>query len=224
MLELAVMALLGLGSTAADDVINQMPAYSEEIFVVGTKPIIEPVARGETVFLIFSVGELAIEASDTAELRAELVANCRKLTPERCARARKTLQIEPRRTENGLEIRMVGVRKRLLRRMSIEGRVSLPSDSPLVARIGVGDVDIQAGIEDLSVSMGIGDLTVHVPESAVGSVSVRTGIGDASIRANRKVESKRRKLVGARASLSAGEGTADVTVGLKIGDAKVILD
>ncbi len=229
MLPLLLSGLLGLSAFAAVDVTDdrpsaEMPGFSDEIFVVGAVPLVEPVEPGQPVYLVFGVGELEIEASNTGELRAEIVAGCKQLTPSRCEKARKKLEIEPRRTGRGLEIHMTGLSRSLLRKMSIEGHVSLPADSPLVAQIGIGDVEIRSGVKDLTVAMGIGDLTIHAPVSAIGSVSVKTRIGDASVRAGGAVESKRRMLIGARARWEGGGGPSKIEVGLEIGDATVTLD
>ena len=94
----------------------------------------------------------------------------------------------------------------------------------LVAQIGIGDVDIQSGTRDLTVGMGIGDLTIRAPQSAIGSVEVKTRIGDASVRTEGRVKSKRRMLIGAKARWEEGEGPSTIKVGLKIGDATVILE
>ena len=70
-----------------------------------------------------------------------------------------------------------------------------------------------------------GDLTVRVPEAHVASVQVSTRIGDASVRgADGYLEGARRMLIGSRLRWDGGGGTARIEVGLKIGDAKVILE
>jgi hypothetical protein len=223
MLSLAFVLLLGLPSTVSDPP-PTLPHFEDQIFVIGSAPLIEAVEPGETVYLFFGVGELEIVAHEGDELRAELVADCRDLAPERCARLREKLRIEPRRTDRGLEIHMTGLSGRRAGRLGVEGRVFFPQDSPLVARLGIGDVDIRAGREDLSVQMKIGDLKIRASEKEIGSVEVRTRIGDARVEPVRAdVEASRPGLLGARAS-SHGAGEAEIEVALRIGDANVVLE
>jgi len=91
-------------------------------------------------------------------------------------------------------------------------------------RVGIGDVDIFAGDRNLAVRMGIGDLTVHVPEDRVHSVRAATGIGDASLRGALHREGKRRMLIGAKINWAEGQGPIDIALGLRIGDASVVLE
>ena len=86
-------------------------------------------------------------------------------------------------------------------------------------------MDIRTDTENLTVQMGIGDLTIRVPEERVASVSIGTRIGDASVRGTRGYfEGGRRMLIGSRVHWDEGDGTARIEVGLKIGDAKVVLE
>ncbi len=72
--------------------------------------------------------------------------------------------------------------------------------------------------------MGIGDLTVRVPAAEVGSVRAATRIGDASLSGKSFVSAQRRMLLGARLAWDEGPGAARISIGLRIGDAKVVLE
>lgn len=216
---LAATALPAGGSDAPD-----LPKFTDSIQVVGDTPLLFPIAPAEPISIRFGIGELEIVAADVSEVRAELHVACKDLPESRCAAYRERLRIEARRTDQGTEVVLVGLSKWKLRRVDLEGLITVPRDSPLTAEIGIGEVDIFAGSEDLEVHMGIGDLTVRVPESSVGSVAVVTRIGDASLTGNVHHAGHRRKLLGAALDWSAGPGDARVEVGLRIGDAKVVLE
>ncbi len=214
---------LALSLFVVADSPTDLPEFSDEIFVVGDGPLVVPVTPGDSVHVTFGVGELEIRAADAHEVRAEVELSCRRVATERCAKYRKRLKVEPVVTETGLEIRMTGLRRQILRRLEVTGRVRVPKDSPLAVKIGIGAADIQAGEADVAVQMRIGDLRISKPRDSVRSVAVRTGIGDASVRvAGESTHTQRMRLIGARASW-AGEGADDVAARLRIGDARVIL-
>ena len=165
-----------------------------------------------------------MEAIEGSELRAEVVLDCRDLDRATCLEHGKRLVIEPRRTTTGLEVRMKGLSRRWLRKIGVTGSVQVPRSSPLDLDIGIGDVDIVSGGEDLKVNMGIGDLSVEAPEESVGTVAVRTKIGDATLTSARGPRpGKRFMLIGARVRWQEGTGPSTIEVGLRIGDARVRL-
>jgi hypothetical protein len=208
----------------ADSPPDALPAYTEEIYVVDELPLVVPLAEGEPVRIVFGVGELDVEAVDAGELRAEVVLNCREMDRATCLERGKKLRIEPKRTESGLEVRMTGLNRRWLRKIGVTGSVHVPRTSPLALDIGIGDVDVVAGDRDLDVTMGIGDLSVEAPEQSVGSVAIRTRIGDASLAHGDAWRfGKRAMLIGAKVRGDGGDGTSNIRVGLRIGDARVRL-
>ena len=221
---LAISTLLAFSLAAlTPDTPADLPEFSEEIFVVGDGPLVVPVSPGDAVKVTFGVGELDIRAADAHEVRAEVELSCRRVETKRCANYRKRLKVEPIVTETGLEIRMSGLRRQVLRRLEVTGRVRVPRDSPLAVKIGIGDADIEAGDADVAVRMGIGDLRISKPRDSARSVAVKTGIGDASVRIpGEGIHTRRMRLIGARANWS-GEGEGDVAARLRIGDAKVVL-
>jgi hypothetical protein len=100
----------------------------------------------------------------------------------------------------------------------------VPREAPLELRVGIGEIDVRSGDESLKVVMGIGDLEIRAPLERVRSVRVVTRLGDASLRGGVRHEGRRRMLLGAAVAWSEGEGAADIDVGLRIGDASVVLD
>lgn len=221
---LVSLPLVGSAVVAQTDV--DLPRFSEAIYVVGDIPFVELVEFGEPVTIRFGIGELDIESSSAQEVRADLDVRCRpKLSDALCEKYRQRLRLEPHRTEEGIEVRLVGLPKYKMRKLELDGSVRVPRWSPLTVKVGIGDVDIRSDSENLVVDMGIGDLTVRAPAAAVGSVKVGTRIGDASLsRASGYIAGKRRMLIGAKVNWAQGEGDAAISVGLKIGDAKVVLE
>jgi len=213
-------------SAAANEMQADVPRFGEEIYVIGEIPFIEPVEPGQPVTVRFGIGQLEIVSTESNQIRADLDVRCRETLSEAlCTKYRDRLRLEPRRGKQGVEVRLVGLSKWKLRKLELEGRVEIPKGSPLTVRVGIGEVDIRSDSEDLSVTMGIGDLTVRVPQENVGSVNVGTRIGDASLwRHEGIVTGKRRMLIGARVHWLEGAGTATIEVGLRIGDAKVVLE
>lgn len=209
---------------AADSPRADLPVYTDEIDVLGHLHRVVPVSPGEPVRIVFGVGELDIEAAEVSELEAELIIGCGEVDEDKCGRYQRKVRVDPVKTDEGLEIRLLGLSKRILRRIDVTGSVIVPRDSPLAVQIGIGDVDIEGGDRDLLVRMGIGDLSVQVPEEQVGDVTVRTRIGDGSITLpKRYVAGKRKMLIGAKTQW-VGDGESRVDVKLRIGDARVRLE
>jgi hypothetical protein len=217
-------AAISTAPAGADPPPGDLPAFADEIYVVDELPLVVPVTPGEPIRIEFGVGELEVEAIEGSELRAEVALDCRDLDRATCLERGKRLVIEPRRTATGLEVRMKGLSRRWLRKIGVIGSVQVPRSSPLDLDIGIGDVDIVSGGEDLKVSMGIGDLSVEAPEDSVGTVAVRTKIGDATLTTSGESRpGKRVMLIGARVRWQEGQGPSTIEVGLRIGDARVRL-
>ena len=221
-----LMTVAAIMPLAADAEEPGPPQFGEQITVIGEAPFVYPVAMGQPVSIRFGIGEIDIEAGDLSEVRADLQVSCRETLAEAlCEKYQRRLRLEPRETADGVEVRLVGLSKWKLRKLNLRGRVEVPRWSPLQVKMGIGEVDIRSDAEDLSVKMGIGDLTVHVPAANVASVQVGTRIGDASMRSDRQhFAGGRRMLIGSRLHWWEGEGSARIEVGLKIGDAKVVLE
>lgn len=216
--------LAGNALAATDPSPTDLPEFSDSIQVIGDTPLVFPVELGEPITIRFGIGELDIVAADVSEVRAELEVGCKNLSEELCAKYGERLRIDAERGEDGIDVVLRGLSKWKLRKLELEGRVTVPRGSPLSAQIGIGDVEIHGGEKDLHVRMGIGDLTIRVPEDTVGSVAMATRIGDASLSGSEHRAGSRRKLLGAQVSWADGSGDARIEVGLRIGDAKVVLE
>ncbi|REJ86045.1 MAG: hypothetical protein DWQ36_14945 [Acidobacteria bacterium] len=205
---------------------QRLASYSEEIFVVGEGPAIAAVEPGEPVRLRFGAGELQVLAGDSPELRAEIEVRCPPARRALCGEAKRKLRVEPRRTTDGLELRMAGMRRQLLSRLQVSGTVVVPRDSPLDVKIGAGDVDIEAGDRDLTVRMMAGDLRIEGSRDQVALANARARFGDAAVHVDGRVHSRRKALVGARGQWSQedGKGAQSIQARLRFGDARIVLE
>lgn len=201
-----------------------MPRFSDSVEVVDEIRSAEPVARGERVEVAFRVGELELVAADVAEVRTELAVGCDELSASRCARYRASLHLVARHDDGVVRVSLSGLSRWSLAKLDLRGRVVYPRWAPLTLRLGVGVADLTAGERDVEVSMGIGDLTIRSTRVAVGSVALRTRIGDASLAGAGGESSGRPFLVGARLEWSEGAGPARIRARLGVGDARVVLE
>jgi len=211
-------------AAAASEPQEDLPRFSDSVQVIDDGPILFPVDFDRKVLVRFPVGELDIIAGDVAEVRTDLRVRCKKLSEALCTKYRSKLRLEARDRDGQVEVRLVGLPRWKLRKLNLDGEVTFPRWAPLDVRMGIGDIDIYAGEKDLNVRMGIGDLTVRVPEAQVGTVRAATRIGDASIRGANRAIGKRRMLIGASVDWSEGTGPMNIALGLRIGDASVVLE
>jgi hypothetical protein len=71
--------------------------------------------------------------------------------------------------------------------------------------------------------LGVGDADIHSTKSKTKSVSVDTGVGDATIR-NAGTGSSSRGFIGREARWTGGSGASKVRLNVGVGDATVHLD
>lgn len=225
---LGVLAAGGLVATLASAAGAEEPRdllrFADSVDVVERLELLAPVAPGRGVLVRFPVGELSVTATGTTDVRTELEVGCDRLSPALCEKYRRRLRLEAIDRDGVVEVRLAGLPRWKLRRLRLDGVVEVPRRAPLEMRVGIGDVDIVAGERDVTVVMGIGDLTVKAPRERVGSVHARTRIGDASVAGDVRREGRRRMLLGADVVWSEGPGPMRIDLGLRIGDATVVLE
>ena len=238
----AVLSLLLLAPTVSDvpDVPtpDELPVHTEEVLVVGDGPLVAPVRPGEPVRVVFGAGELLVEPGDVAQVRAEVELRCPPKRRARCGDVHKKLRVKAEHTDDGVVVRVAGVRANILKRYDVSAHVVVPRSSPLVVKAGFGAVRVVAGDRSVSVDMKVGDLRVFGRREVFSSASARARIGDASVREGREVHSRRSKLIGAKASwqetrslVAARSGESkrredgeSIEIRLRIGDARVVLE
>lgn len=221
---LAALLCLNLptGLLASD---SSQPTFHDAITVTGETPLLVPVDFGQAVLVNFSIGELHISSADTSQVRTELTVRCRDLSTERCDSYRERLQLVAETKGDQVAVRLAGLSVRKMRKLEVDGRIVVPRWAPLEVRMGIGELNIDvSGEANLDVGMRIGDLKIHVAEQQVSTVDLSVGIGDAGIRGQGvDVETKRRRLLGARARWESGTGDAHIAAHLGIGDVGVVL-
>lgn len=200
-----------------------LPRFSDSIIVVGEPVTIVPVPPDKVFEVAFKVGELTIEARPIADARLELRADCRDVELEACRRQLAKITLSTEELDDRIRVSLRGLSRRAVRKMGIHGTIVVPSRAPLRVKMGIGDLEIDAGPEDLRVTMGIGEVTIRARRDAVSRVGIATRIGDAGLHDGDHIESRRRFL-GARVDWPSGKGEAQIDVKLKIGDAQVYLE
>ena len=225
LLTLIPLLALSAAATAMDGTEEVAEAlFSDEILVLGEPVYLVPIPPGKAFEVAFKVGELDIEARPVREARLELRADCRETEPETCRRKLAKVELTTRELDDRIRVELRGLSRRDMKKLGIEGTVIVPRSVPLFVKMGIGDLEIDAGPQDLQVGMSIGDLTVRAARETVASVGISTRIGDATLRGDDYLEGRRRLLIGARVNWLEGEGDARIDVKLGIGDAKVYLE
>jgi hypothetical protein len=220
LLTFLLLALFGVATVAASEPDGRV-VFSDAIEVVDS---LVPVPAGHAVRVRFPVGELEITAAEVDSVKTALEVRCDRLSPALCDKYSRRLRLAADVRDGVVEVRLVGLPKWKLRKLRLDGAVTVPSRAPLEVEVGIGDVDIRAGERDLAVRMGIGDLTVHAAPERVHSVRAATRIGDAAVRGARQAEGRRRLLLGAVLDWTGGGGGIDIALALRIGDASVVLE
>ena len=181
-----------------------------------------PAGNAEEIRVEFPVGELAIEASDDTEIRAELSVRCRrggKSCIERSKRLRLVTQVSGRTRQ----IRLDGLPKFGSHGLEVTLRIAVPKTLAVNAEMGVGDCRVEGLMRDVRVELGVGDVSVLAKESDVRSVHLTVGIGDASLHHGSQSQAVS-GLLGRKVRWSEGSGAAHVSVELGVGDIDVRLD
>ena len=181
-----------------------------------------PVGSIDEISVEFPVGELAIEAGDESEVRAELSVRCRhggKSCVERSKRLRLVTQVAGRTRQ----IRLEGLPKFGSHGLEVTLRIAVPKTLAVNAEMGVGDCRVEGLVRDVRLELGVGDVTVLAKESDVKSVHLTVGIGDASLHHGSQSQAVS-GLLGRKVRWSDGSGAAHLSVELGVGDIDVRLD
>jgi hypothetical protein len=203
-------ALLGSLPAAADEIVRTIDHQFSAADVAG-------------IHLDFPVGGMQVDATSGREVKVQLKLECDSAHQTRCVEAAKGIEVVAGKAGDRMHVQLKGWPKGGTRGLEAHFVVSVPRDLPLKAELGVGEMIISGMESDLSADLGVGEVTVKMPESAVASVSVDTGVGEASLYAQgHHWESS--GLVSREVNWHQGRGKAAINVDCGVGEAQVRLD
>jgi hypothetical protein len=203
-------ALLGSLPAAADEVVRTLDRQLSAADVSG-------------IHLDFPVGEVQVAAASGREVQIQVRLECDSKRQARCVDAAGNVELTATTSDDRLHVGLKGWPKMGTRGLEAHVVVSVPRDLPLRAELGVGEMKISGLTSDVDADLGVGEITVNLPEAAVASVDVDTGVGEANLYAQgRHWESA--GLISRELSWKQGHGKAAVTVDCGVGEAQVRLD
>jgi hypothetical protein len=168
-------------------------------------------------------GELTLTTGGS-NVDVELVGHCSR-GGDGCERRLAEIALASDSHGGEFDVRVEGLPKLDNHGMHAELRVRVPEHQRVAVHMGAGEVKIDDVTQDLRVELGAGDIDIHMPESAVRSVDLEAGVGDAALRRARGlIESERDHLIGAQVHWNDGHGAADVDVHVGAGDIDLCLD
>ena len=160
-------------------------------------------ARADKIHLDIPVGSVEVEGVAGDRLRLEIRLECDSKSSG-CADAARRVQLADPGSSGHLHVHFAGWPKHGFKGLKARVHAQVPRDLPLHAELGVGEMNVRGGQADwkaevgvgdakvshqqgdLDVDMGVGEVQIRMPESAVGSVSADTGMGEASLHAGDK--------------------------------------
>lgn len=180
-----------------------------------------PLGGIEQIHVDFPVGEVEITGTSQGDLDARLDLVCDR-DSSRCREAAQKVRFVYDTSGDELHLRVRDWPKSNMKGLHVRARISMPRALALNAELGVGELTIKGIESDLTADLGVGEVNVTLPESAVASVSVDTGIGEASVSAGgRRYESA--GLFVREVNWRKGTGRARVEVDCGVGEVTVSL-
>lgn len=170
------------------------------------------------------VGEVKIEGSDRESVEVRVEIECKRRSSRCEARAEK-IRLDSRRSGGSLHLAVEGFPKSMSNGPQVEATIFVPRNLAVYVEVGVGELEI-AGLEnDVEADLGVGEVDVTIGESAVKSVHLDVGVGDATLRPSQpRAESSGFLFLGNEIDWEDGEGRANVVVDVGVGEAEVRLD
>ncbi len=179
--------------------------------------------RLAAVAIDFPVGEVAIEAWDGSEVAVEMQLRCRHRRKACVAAAKKVKLIAGGATSERLRFRVEGWPKGGGRSLQARVRLRVPARLAVDAELGVGELRIEGLTGDVKADLGVGEVSATLPQSAVASVRLDAGIGEAVLRTREKRYEN--SGVGVKTlRWTEGTGNAAVQVDCGVGEIRVALN
>ncbi len=199
--------------------------FSESIVVIGEPVYLVPIPEGKAFEVAFKVGELDIEARPVFDARLEIHATCKEVSEEYCQKRVARIRLQQTDLDDRVKVELKGMSRREMKKLGVEATIIVPERAPLIVKMGIGALTIDAGPQDLDIGMSIGAIEVSAPSDSFASVGLSTRIGDASLRTeDRYLSAKRKMLIGAKLDWANGPGDSRMAIKLGIGDASVRLN
>ena len=208
-LALAAVLLCAVPALADDD--ETVRSFQKKI----------PTGGIDRIHIDLPVGEVEVTGTSESEVDAHLDLVCDH-DSSRCREAAQKVRFVYDTTGDELRLRVRDWPKGKMKGLHVRARISVPRALSLRAELGVGELTVKGIENDLIADLGVGEVNVTLAESAVGSVSVDTGIGEASIYAGgRRYESA--GLFVREVNWKKGTGRARVEVDCGVGEVSVSL-
>lgn len=196
-----------------------LPAGAGEVVRTFQKQI--PVGGIEDIHIEIPVGELEIEAGDGRQVETKVEILCENRT-SRCLERAKDVRFVYSAEDGRLHFELKDWPKVNAKGLQVRAHFIVPRDLPLRTELGVGELTV-TGIEaDLQADLGVGEVNVTMPEAAVGSVKLDTGIGEADLRAGGRRYSSEGLFV-RQISWNKGKGQSSIEVDCGVGEINVAL-
>jgi len=196
-----------------------LPASAEEVVRTFQKQI--PTGDVGIVHIDIPVGELEIEAGDGQQVETKVELLCKNRKP-RCLEAARNVRFVYSTDDGRLHFQIKDWPRTNHRGLEVRARFTVPRTLPLKTELGVGELTVNGLEGDFQADLGVGEVNVTMPESAVGSVKLDTGIGEAGLRAGgRRYESE--GLFVREIHWNQGKGKSHVEVDCGVGEINVTL-
>lgn len=210
-----------LAGVALIGTLPAQPANADEIVRKLDRQV--SAAGTSTVHLDFPVGEVRVAAASGRQVTVHLELECDSLRKTRCVESAKGVELTATTSDDRVRVAVKGWPKNGTKGLEARYVVSVPRDLALKADLGVGEMTITGMASDVTADLGVGEVDVTMAENAVGSVSLDTGVGEASLYAQgRHWESS--GFVARELNWNKGRGKAEVRVDCGVGEAKVRLE
>jgi len=178
----------------------------------------------DKVVVDFEVGELRIVGTDEPRVEVELDLRC-KSSSASCERRLEDVEIVLDRRGTKLLVGFEGMSRKISNTIEVEGLVRMPARVELAVDMGIGELEIEGLESDIFVDMSIGRAALSLPERAVRSVYLDTGIGESQVWGSEgTVSASRPFLIGSEVEWESGPGRAEIVVDLGIGEVSVKLE
>ena len=113
----------------------------------------------DRVAIDLPVGEATITGWDQRQVSLDLILKCQHAT-ERCTAAAKATRLVYRVSGGTLRIELKNWPKFGGKGLQVDARISVPRDLPLLANLGVGELNISGLEADVDGDLGVGELNV----------------------------------------------------------------